>query len=370
MKKIACILYVISAVVMAACTATEPTLQTEELDLPATPFVYEASPNNDIATLGRVLFYDRNLSINNSLSCASCHKQSLAFADNVAFSVGFENRVTRRNSMPIQNLREDGGVVGGLPNDSIPIDGDFEGPRTRLFWDGREVNLESMVLKPIANHVEMGISDFTALEKKLSMISHYPELFRRAFGNEEVTSDRIAQSLASFLRNINSTKTKFDRSLRNEDMLTALEQEGRYLFMTVYDCNQCHQIESPHGYEHAGTFANIGLDAEYTDIGRQEVTNLPENNGQFKIPSLRNIALTAPYMHDGRFKTLDAVMGHYSDDIADNSNLDVRLQDPDGSPKRFNISAPDRKAIIAFLNTLTDQEMISDVRFSSPFKAK
>jgi cytochrome c peroxidase len=359
MKKTVLFLFLAASCSIFSCGTDENPTKVEVLELPSASYQYDASESNEMATLGRVLFYDRSLSVNNSLSCASCHKQSLAFADNVAFSVGFENRVTRRNSMPIQNLQ-----TGRFDDGGIATFGSF------LFWDGRESELSSMVLKPIANHVEMGIGDFDKLSKKLEGTSYYSKLFSDAYGSTEVTSDKVAQALSSFLRNISSMQSKFDKALAGAGQLTALEQKGQDLFMTVYDCNQCHQIQTPHGYEFAGTFANIGLDAEYKDVGREEVTNFRFDNGRFKIPSLRNVALTAPYMHDGRFENLDEVLEHYSDGIANNEALDPRLRTKTGDPMRFNIPESDRKAIIAFLNTLTDQGMITDVRFSNPFKAK
>jgi cytochrome c peroxidase len=149
--------------------------------------------------------------------------------------------------------------------------------------------------------------------------------------------------------------------------LSALELQGQQLFMDTYDCNSCHQVTDPEGYIFAGTFSNIGLDEVYTDNGLGNVTENPADNGRFKIPSLRNVALTAPYMHDGRFETLDEVIEHYSVGIEDNENLDPRLTE-DGEPVQFNISENDTEALKAFLMTLTDHDMVSTARFSDPFK--
>lgn len=371
----------VSIVLITACTTDNTPLKEAYLDLPETPYKYSETDNNNVATLGRVLFYDRQLSVNNSVSCSSCHKQNLAFADNVAFSKGFENRVTSRNSMPIQNLGANlgffpggSGIFPGGPqeNTTDPFPGNnpssFFGSEV-LFWDGRESSLQSMVLKPIGNHVEMGIRDMDDLSKKLSTIPYYKNLFLNAYGTEDITSDRIASALRNFLISITSTNTKFDKSLTGQAQLTALESRGLDLFFKTYDCNSCHQIQSPHGYLMAGTFSNIGLDAEYADTGLQEVSQRSEDAGKFKIPSLRNVSLTAPYMHDGRFNTLDEVLNHYSGGIAANPNLDARLR-KDGAPMRMEIPDVDKQAIIAFLNTLTDYEMISDKKFSNPFKAR
>lgn len=205
----------------------------------------------------------------------------------------------------------------------------------------------------------------------MSQAPYYKELFYNAFGSTHVTTEKIASALSSFLVNITSTETGLDKHLRQGNvMFTQLESKGFQLFLTTYDCNSCHQIQSPQGYIMAGTFANIGLDAQYADNGLQGVTGLAEDAGKFKIPSLRNVVLTAPYMHDGRFATLDEVMEHYSNGIADHPNLDTRLADINGEPMRMDIPDGDKKAIIAFLSTLTDEKMISDVRFSNPFKLK
>lgn len=358
-----------------ACATDDSQLKTTAyLDLPETPYTYKASTNNHLATLGRVLFYDRQLSVNNSMSCNTCHKQSLAFADNTAFSKGFENVLTSRNSMPIQNLQSNIFTIGGgiMEGDiSLPRPGEtfVAGGQSVLFWDGRENNLRSMVMKPVVNHVEMGIRDMNKLSQKLSDIPYYKDLFQKAYGSEEVTSEKIAEALSSFLINITATNTKLDRILKGKDRLSALELQGQNLFQSVYDCNACHQVQSTHGYVFAGTFSNIGLDAQYADPGLENVTRRAADAGKFRIPSLRNVALTAPYMHDGRFATLDEVISHYSHGIEDHPNLDPRLRQQNGQPMQMNIPDQDKEAIIAFLHTLTDHEMINDVRFSNPFKA-
>jgi len=174
------------------------------------------------------------------------------------------------------------------------------------------------------------------------------------------------------LQSITSNNTKLDRAMLGTEKLSALEQQGQMLFVDTYDCNACHQVQNPVGYLFAqgGIFANIGLDPTDTDNGLQSVTNIPTDGGKFKIPSLRNVALTAPYMHDGRFADLESVMEHYSTGLQDNPNLDDRLRNSDGAAARLNIPSSEKKAIIAFLNTLTDHTMITDPKFSNPFKAK
>lgn len=230
------------------------------------------------------------------------------------------------------------------------------------------------------NHIEMGIHDMDALAQKLNAIPEYKPLFQNAFGEQTVTAERISQGLSAFLLSIRSNQSKFDRAMmfRNNATtfdikpsnsftsnapivnLSAQEELGRQLFFNKFNCNTCHD---------ANGFANIGLDASPKDMGLMETTQAEQHRGQFKIPSLRNVELTGPYMHDGRFKTLEEVIEHYSRGIKNSPNLDNRLKGVDGRPLQMNMSAGEVKAIAAFLTTLTDYQMISDPRFSNPFKA-
>lgn len=346
-----------------ACQPLDSPSESLSLELPETPYNYGVGAVDAVPTLGRVLFYDPQLSVNNAIACASCHKQTLAFSDNVAFSTGFENRKTHRNSMPIQNLS-----LSNFNGDGNGFDSGFVSSGT-LFWDGRESNLRQMVLKPIANHVEMGVFDFDLITKKLKAVPYYEELFQEAFGSSDITSDRIADALSLFLTSIRSVNTKLDLAQRGEINLSALELAGQQLFNTTYDCNSCHQVQNPVGYLMAGGFANVGLDNTYADNGLEQTTKRASDVGKFKIPSLRNVTLTAPYMHDGRFASLEEVMEHYSEGLKSHPNLDFRLRETGGEAKILNIPEADKKAIIAFLNTLTDYSMISDPKFSTPFKA-
>lgn len=337
--------------------------KTTEGELEVTKLAIPVSQINTQQELGRVLFYDNNLSLNKSVSCASCHKQQFAFADNVALSRGFDNVLTTRNSMPIQNLSS------GMFNDSFErmafvSNGTAVG---QLFWDGRETNLAEMVLKPIANHGEMGIRDFDWLVNRISRLDYYQQGFANVFG-EESTIDKltISVALASFVSSITSHETKLDAFFFGEEELSSQELEGMRLFFEKYDCNGCHRVQSPSGYLQAGVFANVGLDLVYEDPGLSEVTQRSSDNGSFKIPSLRNVAVTAPYMHDGRFETLDEVLEHYSDGISANPNLDTRLKEGD-SPMVLNITNEEKRAIKAFLNTLTDVNMLTNPNYSNPF---
>lgn len=308
-------------------------------------------------SLGRVLFYDKQLSVNNAVSCASCHKQSKAFADDVAFSVGFNRQLTTRNSMPIQNL----GGFFMMFNEDFPTG-------HALFWDGRETILSEMVLRPMFNHIEMGITDMEYLVNKVKNISYYPVMFERDFGDPEITTERIGFALANFLQTMNSMESKFDQRMP----LTAKEEFGRFLFESKYPCNSCHNVLDPNGYltggENFSPFANIGLDLVGKDKGFGAVSGIEDDNGKFKIPSLRNVALTAPYMHDGRFESLESVIDHYSEGMKNHSNLDDRLKDNSGMPLKLNISEQEKEAMVAFLHTMTDFRFISDPALSDPFK--
>lgn len=343
------------------------------LDLPETPFEY--FNDNDQATLGRVLFYDAQLSVNNAISCASCHKQGLAFADNKAFSLGFDSRNSERNSMPIQNI----GFFSAFDSRAITVEPDsafvtFDSfiafpEASGLFWDGRGINPSTSLLLPIVNHVEMGIPDLDYLVNKLEGIEYYPELFEKAFGEPVITADNIGWALNAFIMNIQSHQTRFDLSFHEGSQgLSAKESLGKELFFSTYDCNSCHQVQNPSGYLFAGGFSNIGLDKVYDDNGFSGTTTNPDDIGKFKIPSLRNVSLTGPYMHDGRFGTLEEVINHYSTGVENHPNLDERLLDENGEPIRFEITDQEVSAIVAFLGALTDHEMISDERLSNPFR--
>jgi cytochrome c peroxidase len=323
------------------------------------------------ATLGRVLFYDPRLSINNTVACASCHKQSLAFADNLPQSKGVNNNKTIRNTPAIINAAS----------------------KSVFFWDGRVASLETQTGLPIQNHLEMGLEKTDVLAQKLSPIAYYQTLFTNAFGTAEVTPARISMALAQFCRSIASAQSPADISNLSGDAAA-----GQNLFFGKYQCAHCHTgqnfggaaIFSPYGggtIDSNGTPAtvlsvlpntsNIGLDVNYTDQGTQAITGVKSQNGYFVIPSLRNVALTAPYMHDGRFKTLSEVIDHYSNGIAAHPDLDPFLYQGNfargfvasasGQPVRMNISATEKQQLIAFLNALTDQSILTDPKFSNPF---
>lgn len=317
--------------------------------------------NNAEAKLGRFLFYEKALSVNDAVSCGSCHKQRFAFADNAVKSLGFNQKLTTRNSPPIQNLAN---------NLSIDIFG--EALPVSLFWDGRRHGLNEMVLDPVMNHLEMGMRSENDLVSRISNISYYKPLFEDAYGTDQVSAANIRNALAAFLGSMQSNGSKFQAvEFGGFASYTVLEQQGRDLFFNKYDCESCHRIQNPSGYDQSADndlkFVNIGLDLSPEDKGRADVTGNPADAGRFKIPNLNNISLTAPYMHDGRFATLDEVLDHYSNGIQNTSNLDSRLQDESGNPLVLNISQEEKSALKAFLMTLQDNQFITDPKFSDPF---
>ncbi len=300
-------------------------------------------PDNPItdagATLGRVLFYDTRLSANDTIACASCHLQAVGFSDPAQQSVGFEGGVTRRNSMGLTNARF--------------IQGDL------FFWDTRAPSLEALVLEPIVDPIEMG-SSLPALIAELEAEAFYPPLFEAAFGTPEVSADRIANAVAQFMRSLVSYQSKFDQGYEIGFInFTQLEVQGMDLFQgRRLGCNICHITDT----QVLNEALNNGLDRVYSDNGLGEITGNPGDDGKFKPPSLRNVALTAPYMHDGRFATLEEVVEHYSSGVQAHPNRSPFV--PIGG---FRLNEQEKAALIAFLNTLTDEEFLRAVKFSDPF---
>ncbi len=356
-------------------------------------------PDNPItdrgATLGRVLFYDKTLSKNGTVSCASCHKQELAFTDDAPLSVGFDGQKVDRNSMSLVNSR-------------------FY-RRGKFFWDERAETLEQQVLMPIENPIEMGHS-LDALVAQLSNDPIYQPLFVSAFGDSTITVDRISKALAQFVRSIVSFNSRYDVGRDQAKSVdepfanfTEQENEGKRLFFGEARCATCHVdggqrddesdlfdlqfsperqsafffMNRPvvngidtEPYEASGTTIGIGngqlvstpgikFDA---DGGVGLITGVQNEIGRFKSPSLRCVDVTGPYMHDGRFRTIEAVVEHYNWSIRPHMNLDPRLQKLDNS----GIALPQTEidALVAFLKTLTDQTLLNDPKYSDPFEDK
>ena len=298
------------------------------------------------ATLGRVLFYDTRLSANNTVSCGSCHVQKNAFVDPNRFSKGFEGKRTDRHAMSLVNVRYS--TRGGF------------------FWDERAGSLEEVVLVPIQSKTEMG-QDLTRLMEILAKDEHYPELFQKAFGDRPITRERLAKALAQFLRSMVSHQSKYDEgrakvsSVRDDfPNFTVQENRGKALFLN--NCAVCH-LPGQDAHFSMIAPANNGLDADYknADGGVGDITLDGRQLGLFKSPSLRNVERTAPYMHDGRFDTLEKVIDHYSKEVKPHPNLDPRV-------RRLNFTDSEKAALVAFLKTLTDHKFLTDPKFSDPFQ--
>lgn len=359
-------------------TTSAPTLSEQEildkvLNLPTTAFAYSNIPtppyvnnpgvnnanntpaSNPItdagATLGRVLFYDKMLSANSTTACASCHKQQNSFAEPNQFSTGFENGKTTRNSMSLANARYY--QLGSF------------------FWDQRAATLEEQVLMPIQHPVEMGMT-LDDVENRLAKQAHYKILFKKAFGDTTVTRGKISMALAQFVRSMVSFQSKYDNGIAalghppgpGDVFPNFSQQENNGMQLFQQHCNRCHNTP----LQIAPQARNNGLDMVYADNGVGDITKNAGDNGKFKSPSLRNVALTGPYMHDGRFSNLEQVVAHYNNGIRNHPNLDPSLRTPNGQPLRLNLAPAQQQEIVAFLNTLTDNQFLTDVKYSDPFK--
>ncbi len=322
--------------------------------------------SNSKATLGRVLFYDKKLSHNNTVSCASCHKQELAFSDDKARSIGFEGGLTKRNSIP---LAASANFVTSYNSGNSFVG---NGLNLGFLWDERAKTIHEQSALAIADPIEMGMN-LQDLPGKLSQDNHYRILFRKAFGDEQISASRITDALQEFLNAFVSVNSKFDEGLKRHFFtseaqffnFTPLENMGKSLFLI--HCSNCHGRDMTNP---AMRIANNGLELDYADKGVGGVTNRANEMGVFKVPFLRNIALTAPYMHDGRFATLEEVVEHYNSGVQMHPNLHPFLKHPlqPSQPKRLNLSSQEKAALVAFLRTLTDESFVKQARFSDPFK--
>lgn len=298
--------------------------------------------------LGRYLFYETALSANNKISCSSCHQQKLAFTDGQKSSIGVDGSLQSRNTMSLANL--------------LWV--------SNLFWDGRSNSLEDQAKGPLTNTHEMGQAiSISAL--KLQSTKLYPSLFKAAFNTSKISDELIVKALAQFERTLVSANSKYDQYLNGTYQPNASELNGIQLFYsnntTVTrgaSCGRCHG--GPKTY--ANLFHNNGLDSIYTDKGRSSITNQAYDLGRFRVVTLRNIALTAPYMHDGRFKNLEEVIDHYDNHIKESETLSPILRNNDYKKLSLHLSITEKKDLLSFLNMLTDSSFINDKRFSSPFK--
>jgi cytochrome c peroxidase len=312
------------------------------------------------ATLGRVLFYDKILSIDNTVSCGSCHHQATGFSDDSQLSKGIDQQLTTRNAPAISNLYDD----------------------NLLFWDGRSTSISDLVLQPVKNHKEMGMENMDFLVTKIKAAPYYAELFKKAYGDTDVTATRIADAMTQYVKSMIGCNSLMDQCSSSNTMLPPLAEEGRNVFFGKGLCYNCHSgpdfnsrgsfFTDPFFPPNGGGFgwnkniADIGLDKEYKDVGMGVFDD--QLIGVFRIPSLRNVAMTAPYMHDGRFATLADVVEHYNSGIQRSPNLDIIFRAWDtGDAIKLGLSEHEKSALVAFLQTLTDEDYLTDARFADPF---
>lgn len=352
------VLFAVSAMLMACReTVEEPNLEHQTQAYPFTlpegfpeaPFPNDNLPTVEGVYLGRMLFYDPVLSRDSTQSCASCHNQSQAFTDNGrALSVGIRGLTGTRNSMPLFNLAWN----------------------RRFFWDGRSFSLRHQSLMPIQDPLEMDESIEKAIEK-LKRSSEYTARFKAAFGTEDITEDRMAKALEQFMNIIVSGNSRFDKHLRGEVTLSESEKRGMTLFLGEFDpekpdnsgadCFHCHSNTLFSNFQ----FMNNGLDSVFTDKGLYDVTGNPNDMGKFKVPSLRNVEVSGPYMHDGRFETLEEVIDFYNAGVKESASLDPNMH---AIKHGLKLSDEDKQDLIAFMKTLTDPVYLNNPEYKNPFK--
>lgn len=349
-----------------SCKKDEPT----PMDPPQTKYEFDNTPytltygsnmsNPDLPSdnpltvakvaLGRRLFYENLLSGDGTMNCASCHVQADGFSDKNQFSTGIAGLQGGRQAMPVFNLAWHS---------------------NQFFWDGRADKLRDQAIKPIQDALEMN-ETMENVRTKLKASSIYPGLFTQAFEDGEINDKNIALALEAFMFTIVSTDSKYDQYQRGEASLTASEERGRELFFAEYnpsfpnlsgaDCAHCHGGSN---FEN-DNYMNNGLDEEanITDEGRSVVTGNQNDRGKFKVPSLRNVAATGPYMHDGRFTTLEEVVEHYNSGIKSSNSLDPALANTQTTG--LMLDAQDKIDLVNFLKTLTDPTFLSNPKYTKP----
>jgi cytochrome c peroxidase len=329
---------------LSACStepAPEEPLFLTPANFPQPVYRFENNPlTKEGVALGRMLFYDGRLSRDGTISCAECHNQAYAFTHHGHdLSHGIDNRLGTRNSLPLQNLAWS----------------------REFMWDGGVFDLDMFPIVPIENHVEMDEKVASVLNK-LRADDGYRKQFRKAYGTEEVTTARFLQALSQFMLTMVSGNSRYDKYVRNESgngaTLTADELAGLSLFKRK-GCAGCHtgELFTDQSYRNNGLSLAFG-----EDEGRAHITEKAEDKYTFKVPSLRNVEHTGPYMHDSRFRTLEAVLTHYAEGVEDTPNLDPLLKQ-NGRPG-ISLTADEQVKLIAFLKTLTDTDFLTDPKFA------
>lgn len=337
----------------------------DKVEYKATPYQLEIPshfpdmiiPENNPMTvegveLGRYLFYEKRLSGDNTMSCATCHMPVGSFADTNRYSTGIDGIQGNRQSMALINLGWD----------------------SYFFWDGRAGSLEDQVLQPVINPIEMHTT-WKDVVGKLNLDMEYRNRFFRAFGEEGIDSTKAAKAMAQFIRTMISGESKYDvmykyengiaLSASDQTILQSIDNEewaGYDLFKSLNgaDCFHCHN--GP--LMRVKKFSNNGLDAAFTDKGRGAITHNTNDDGKFKVPTLRNIALSAPYMHDGRFKNLDEVIEHYSSGVHMSPTIDPLIEF--AGQGGVQLDAQEKYLLKKFLMTLTDMNFVNNPKFKDP----
>ena len=354
------ILGVMLSLLIGAYSCKKDEDNSKEVTLDSTPYNLDLKgfPAPEIAAdnpltkqgvaLGRLLFYEPMLSSDGSMSCASCHRQEDAFTDTAKFSTGVKKMFGGRQAMPVFNMAWN---------------------TNEFFWDGRAHLLRDQSLLPIQDELEMD-ETLENVVSKLSATQKYKDQFKRSFGTDEINEFKISLALEQFMNSIVSNDSKFDKVEAGTETFTTSEQRGRDLFFLEYnpfdsansgaDCAHCHGGVN---FEN-NRYMNNGLDATFADNGRFKATNLDKDKGKFKVPSLRNIEKTFPYMHDGRFKTLEEVVEHYDSGIENSATIDPTVQNTMQTGLR--LTTQQKIDLIAFLKTLTDNSLLTNPEYSDP----
>lgn len=300
--------------------------------------------------LGRMLFYEKKLSKDGTQACAGCHQQKDAFSDIRQFSIGVEGLPGKRQAMAVMNLAWH---------------------QNGMFWDGRAPKARDQALKPIQDPLEMN-ETLDNVVAKLKADKQYTDQFIRAFGDAGITPERMGLAMEQFMLSIVSWNSKYDKFLRGEATLTDAELRGKELFFSEYnpatnekggECFHCH---AGHNFTN-DKFMNNGLDAapDVTDPGRQNVSGNAADRAKFKVPSLRNIEFTSPYMHDGRFATLEEVIDHYNTGVKQSPTVEFLLQ-YNMQPGGLQLSTQNKTDLIAFLKTLNDEDFRMNTAYKKP----